>query len=119
MTPNQRRFDQNLFPKHLKPVARAQGTALGNRDSGLGTSGRNRRHIGHRVHACRFEIEDGVADDIIRLRLLRKGHYDRTSPDDPGLLPRDLGKRLPPPLLALQPDATHYTMASIPHITSV
>src|SRR5579862_4775665 len=102
MTSYQRRLNQNLRSVNLQTVARHRMMLLGTRNLVLGTRRRNRRHILHSAYADRVEIQNRIADHVIRFRLLRQRHHHATMTDDSNLLARNLSDGVAEKLLMIE-----------------
>ncbi len=70
----------------------------------VGAGGRHWRHVLDRADSDRIQIENRVADDVVRLRLLRKCYDYAALANDPHLLTGDLPDRVPEKFLMIEGD---------------
>ena len=104
MPSGQRRVHVDFFAHYGKRITAT--AALGQGASfKIGLSARrHRRNILHGAHASGMLLQDGLADHVVRLGMLRQRDHNAVLPDDAGLLARDFGKGIAEILLMIERD---------------
>src|SRR5579871_5491931 len=100
MAAKQRRLDENLFAQYLKRVTRNRRGTVGGQISVTG--GADWRNIRNSAHGTGVQFEDGVADDVVGLGLLRKRDDWFPGANDSGFLAGDFGDGVAQELLMVE-----------------
>src|SRR6202035_1032137 len=82
----------------------------------LSASRRYRRHIRHRAHRLRTQVQNRISNYIVCLRLLREGYYDAAGPDNSCFLTGDFGYRIAQEFLVVERNVGDHTDARLNYV---